>query len=232
MRLGNNYHSYWTDITKRDFILPIVYLILNTSTSFFTNSSIYSSILELVNIVLILILWSLLHKSNFNYQINRGINSLIQNKKLVILTFLCVLILKTLYSWLVNNFIPIRFQYNQTQNDAAINELLNNNFLTLLLVFVTSVIGAPIIEEFFFRHLLIGELGKKFNYYIMAFVSLFVFAILHVTFANSPFEIGPYLIVSFSLVYIYLKTNHSLSSAIALHILNNIHGFCLLIFFN
>ena len=90
----------------------------------------------------------------------------------------------------------------------------------------------PIIEEFFFRYLLIGQLGKKFDYYIMSFISLVVFTFLHVIFAKSPFEIGPYLIISFFLVFTYLKTGHSLSSAITLHILNNTHGFLLLIFYS
>ena len=40
-----------------------------------------------------------------------------------------------------------------------------------LFAFVLIVIVGPIVEELVFRHLLIGELGKKFNFIVMGVIS-------------------------------------------------------------
>ncbi len=87
------------------------------------------------------------------------------------------------------------------------------------------MIVGPIVEEIVFRHILIGELGKKFNFIAMSIVSVFLFAFIHVTDAKSPFEFGPYLILSIILVFTYLKSGRNLGSTIALHIANNFVSF-------
>ena len=51
------------------------------------------------------------------------------------------------------------------------------------------VIVTPIVEELLFRHLLIHELGKKLTYGLMYVVSILMFAGVHVTEAQSPFEL-------------------------------------------
>ncbi len=60
----------------------------------------------------------------------------------------------------------------------------------------------------------------------MSIVSVFLFAFIHVTDAKSPFEFGPYLILSIILVFTYLKSGRNLeASTIALHIANNFVSF-------
>ena len=54
------------------------------------------------------------------------------------------------------------------------------------------VIAGPVVEELVFRHIIIGELGKKFNFIVMGIVSAITFTLIHVTDAKSPFEFGAY----------------------------------------
>ncbi|MEJ7175461.1 CPBP family intramembrane glutamic endopeptidase, partial [Staphylococcus caprae] len=61
------------------------------------------------------------------------------------------------------------------------------------ILFLDIVIVTPIVEELLFRHLLIHELGKKLTYVVMYVLSILIFASVHVTDAQSPFEIGPYI---------------------------------------
>ena len=92
------------------------------------------------------------------------------------------------------------------------------------------MIIAPINEEFLFRHLLIGELGKKFSFTLMSIISVIIFASLHGTEAKSPLEIVMYLIIAIGLAYVYLKSGRKLSVAIALHALNNLIAYCAMVF--
>ncbi|MCP6468075.1 CPBP family intramembrane metalloprotease, partial [Klebsiella pneumoniae] len=81
-------------------------------------------------------------------------------------------------------------------------ELLFRNPAFLPFTFIFVVIIGPVVEELFFRTILIGELGKKLNYIVMAIISVIGFALIHVTGAESPFEIGSYLIMAIVIVYV------------------------------
>lgn len=59
----------------------------------------------------------------------------------------------------------------------------------------------------------------------MSIISVFLFTLIHVTDAKSPFEFGPYLILAIIMVVTYLKSGRNLGSTIALHIVNNFVSF-------
>lgn len=101
--------------------------------------------------------------------------------------------------------------------------------VSTILAFFSIVIIAPMTEEFLFRHLIIGELGKKLNFYVMSVISIIVFASLHVTEAKSPLEIVMYLAIAVGIVYVYMKSQRSLAVAIALHALNNLLAYIFMI---
>ncbi len=119
---------------------------------------------------------------------------------------------------------PKYLQYSETQNELELNELFKSGIF-IPFAFVLIVIVGPIVEELVFRHLLIGELGKKFNFIVMGVISALSFTYIHVSDAKSPFEFGAYLILAIALVYVYLKSNRNLASSISLHMLNNFISF-------
>ncbi|MFW2697392.1 CPBP family intramembrane glutamic endopeptidase SdpB, partial [Staphylococcus aureus] len=124
----------------------------------------------------------------------------------------------------MTQFLPKHLQYSETANELELNKMFEVPAF-LPVAFLLIVIVGPIVEEIVFRHILIGELGKKFNFIAMSIVSVFLFAFIHVTDAKSPFEFGPYLILSIILVFTYLKSGRNLGSTIALHIANNFVSF-------
>ena len=60
-------------------------------------------------------------------------------------------------------------------NLNSMNYLKSGIFIPF--AFVLIVIVGPIVEELVFRHLLIGELGKKFNFIVMG---LYQHCLLHI----------------------------------------------------
>ncbi|HCU9582767.1 TPA: CPBP family intramembrane metalloprotease SdpB [Staphylococcus aureus] len=139
------------------------------------------------------------------------------------ITYIIALILIYTYEYMTQ-FLPKHLQYSETANELGLNKMFEVPAL-LPVAFLLIVIVGPIVEEIVFRHILIGELGKKFNFIAMSIVSVFLFAFIHVTDAKSPFEFGPYLILSIILVFTYLKSGRNLGSTIALHIANNFVSF-------
>ncbi len=121
-------------------------------------------------------------------------------------------------------FLPKHLQYSDTQNEMELDKLFENHAF-IPFAFLLIVIVGPIVEELVFRHIIIGELGKKFNFVLMGIVSAVLFTLIHVTDAKSPFEFGAYLILAISLVYVYLKSDRKLAASLSLHMLNNLISF-------
>lgn len=90
-------------------------------------------------------------------------------------------------------------------------------------MFVTAAVMGPLVEEYVFRHLLIGKMSRKIPVWICVVVSVLAFAALHFVGAGS-FEwtsAVPYLVLGtvFSLAYVF--TGRSLAYAYVLHFFNN-----------
>lgn len=177
-------------------------------------------ILEIVGFVIIMGLWILFHRHTFKQEWRLGIQNIKQHWKLIIITFVVILAFKEIYPYLVDAFAPEQWKFEETQNDKIIEGMFDTPISTVL-AFFSIVIIAPMTEEFLFRHLLIGELGKKLNFYVMSVISVIVFASLHVTEAKSPLEIVMYIAIAVGIVYVYLKSQRSLAVAMTLHALNN-----------
>lgn len=127
-------------------------------------------------------------------------------------------------------FLPESLQYTETQNEQELDMLFHNPaFLPFTFIFVVLV--GPVVEELFFRTILIGELGKKLNYIVMAIISVIGFALIHVTGAESPFEIGAYLIMAIVIVYVYFKSGKNTAATIAIHMANNFISFIMTLFY-
>ncbi|PNZ53943.1 CPBP family intramembrane glutamic endopeptidase [Staphylococcus intermedius] len=221
-------YSMNNNIIKRDFALPFIYIIMISLINFFNDNLYINYTVEIFMILSLFLLWCIFHKDNYKKQLLNGFMFVKSHYKYILILSILMLTAKNLFVFIVKNFAPSNISFVQTQNDISIQNELSQSILAASLIFITSVIGAPIIEEFLFRHLLIGELGKKFNYTYMSVLSLLVFSSLHVVSSKSFLELGPYIIISLCIIISYIKTGKKLSIAISLHFINNLHAYFML----
>lgn len=249
MSFKNDHKYQWKDIQGRDFLLPFIYLIGNfclsiviltimiginetqgkNNANFNANFSGTPGILmEMIAFIIIFALWILFHRHSFRQSWKQGLQNIKQHWKLIVITFIVIIVFKEIYPYLVNAFAPEHWKFEETQNDKMVEEMFATPVSTIL-AFFSIVIIAPMTEEFLFRHLIIGKLGKKLNFYVMSVISIIVFASLHVTEAKSPLEIVMYLAIAVGIVYVYMKSQRSLAVALALHALNNLLAYIFMI---
>lgn len=84
------------------------------------------------------------------------------------------------------------------------------------IMIVATVFLGPILEEFVFRRVVFGSLIQTQNFWVAAFVSSIIFAIIHIDFTH----IILYAITGFILAFLYYKTKRLLTSIIAHMLLN------------
>lgn len=98
-------------------------------------------------------------------------------------------------------------------------------FWAALVVF--GLLG-PYVEEYFFRHLLIGKLSRHINIWVCAVISMAIFALMHVweelvsgEFTLLIITLAPYLGLSVIFTLTYIFTGRSLMFVWLLHAFNN-----------
>ncbi|MBL7573607.1 CPBP family intramembrane metalloprotease [Staphylococcus saccharolyticus] len=182
-----------------------------------------STLGQLMAYVIVIFAFYFLHIITFVNRVKNGWLYVKNHWLFLIIVFLVTIILSNVYDQLMQ-FLPKHLQYSDTQNEMELDKLFENHAF-IPFAFLLIVIVGPIVEELVFRHIIIGELGKKFNFVLMGIVSAVLFTLIHVTDAKSPFEFGAYLILAISLVYVYLKSDRKLAASLSLHMLNNLISF-------
>ena len=87
-----------------------------------------------------------------------------------------------LISLLMNSLID-----NQNGSNPLLEIVLNNNnFLSFLLLFLTTTLLAPLFEEIIFRGILLPTLSKDFGIILGIIISAFIFALAHLSLAEMP----------------------------------------------
>jgi membrane protease YdiL (CAAX protease family) len=170
--------------------------------------------------------WVIKRKS-FVARFNANYNYIVKHWNFIVLVFVITYLLSYIYNYGVQ-YLPGDLGFEETQNELSLQVIFSNSAF-LPITFILIVIVGPFIEELFFRHLLIGELGKKFNFKIMGIISVIAFSLMHVTNAASPLEFGSYCIIAIGIVYAYLKSGRKLGVSISLHMLNNLIAFVITI---
>lgn len=111
----------------------------------------------------------------------------------------------------------------KSDNQLAIEGMTSEvAFLPMLLV---TVFMAPFVEEYIFRHLLIGKLSRWVNVWVCVVISMLLFASIHFIstgFAFDPVQIIPYLTLAAAITVAYVLTGKSLAYATILHVFNNL----------
>lgn len=93
-----------------------------------------------------------------------------------------------------------------------------------VMVVVTGIFG-PFVEEYLFRHLLIGKLSRKLNVWLCALISIIAFAGIHFIGGggiSSIAEVLPYIMLGVLMSVAYILSGKSLAYAYMLHLINNV----------
>lgn len=135
---------------------------------------------------------------------------------------------------ILGGLITLAFGGNQlSENQELINIMTQSK---PILMIITTVILAPILEEFVFRGIVFGWL-YEYNRYVAHIVTALLFAFVHVMMAifsgnvSEWVQIFVYLFMAFPLSYLYEKSNN-IFVPISTHMINNFISIVLLILGN
>ncbi|MDR6414996.1 lysostaphin resistance A-like protein [Pseudarthrobacter sulfonivorans] len=107
-------------------------------------------------------------------------------------------------------------------NQAGLQELMQQ-VPAWLMVPVVVIVG-PFVEEYIFRHLLIGKLSRRLNIWLCCALSVVLFAALHIVGQEAitlP-ALLPYLAMGATLVFVYMWTGKNLMFAYFVHAAKNL----------
>lgn len=109
-----------------------------------------------------------------------------------------------------------------SQNQQDIEIMLQE--VPFLAAAVLMVVLAPLVEEYLFRHLLIGRLSRFINRWLLGAVSVVLFALMHVTVElidpEATFSLAavvPYIMMGVVFVLVYILSGRSLLYAWLVH---------------
>ncbi|WP_309108102.1 type II CAAX endopeptidase family protein [Arthrobacter sp.] len=107
-------------------------------------------------------------------------------------------------------------------NQASVQELIQQ--VPAWLIVPLLVVVAPFVEEYFFRHLLIGKLSRRINIWVCCGLSVVLFAALHVLGKQdlTLTVLLPYLAMGASLVFVYVWTGKNLMFSYFVHAAKNL----------
>ncbi|MCC9192468.1 CPBP family intramembrane metalloprotease [Arthrobacter sp. zg-Y916] len=107
-------------------------------------------------------------------------------------------------------------------NQAAAQDLMTS--VSPWLIVPLFVVLAPFVEEYIFRHLLIGKLSRRWNIWVCALLSLVLFSAIHVV-QEADFSlpvVAPYLAMGAVLVGVYIWAGNNFMLSYAVHAAKNL----------
>lgn len=113
---------------------------------------------------------------------------------------------------------PVQGSANQANVQALVQQVSPWLIVPLL------VIVGPFVEEYIFRHLLIGKLSRRVNIWVCCVLSTFLFAALHIVGQETltlP-VLMPYLAMGATLVFVYVWTGKNLMFSYFVHAAKNL----------
>ena len=233
-----NHKPAWRDLTLIPIGIVLIFIFTFIQTLIAANFNVpltestlipISAIGQINTYIALLVIYYYFHYSEIPLRFSLGWQYVKRHWLFLLIMLVIAMGAETLYNHLMT-LLPEGFGYTETQNEKELDALFHNPaFLPFTFIFV--VILGPVVEELFFRTILIGELGKKFNYIVMGIISVIGFTLMHVTGANSPLEFGSYLIIALVIVYVYFKSGKNTASTIAIHMANNLVSFIMSLFF-
>ena len=111
------------------------------------------------------------------------------------------------------------YGHNQpiAENQQQVMNALNDGALGMVFTFFVGI-GVPVIEEMFFRHILIGKLSAYVPTWLVASISAALFAYMH---SHQWQDFFMYLPLSIVLTLVYVKSGKNVAYSWLFHALNN-----------
>ena len=111
------------------------------------------------------------------------------------------------------------YGHNQpiAENQQQVMNLLNDGALGIVFTFFVGI-GVPVIEEMFFRHILIGKLSAYAPTWLVASISAALFAYMH---SHQWQDFFMYLPLSIVLTLVYVMSGKNVAYSWTFHALNN-----------
>ena len=103
------------------------------------------------------------------------------------------------------------------QNQQGVVSALSDSALGLTFAFFVAI-GMPLVEEIFYRHILIGKLSPYAPTWLLGSISAFLFAYMH---CHEWQDMTMYLPVGIILTLVYVKSGKNIAYAWMYHALNN-----------
>ena len=103
------------------------------------------------------------------------------------------------------------------QNQQGVVSALSDSALGLTFAFFVAI-GMPLVEEIFYRHILIGRLSPYAPTWLLGSISAFLFAYMH---CHEWQDMTMYLPVGIILTLVYIKSGKNIAYAWLYHALNN-----------
>jgi membrane protease YdiL (CAAX protease family) len=108
-----------------------------------------------------------------------------------------------------------------SQNQAGLQALMQR--VPAWLTAPVLVVIGPFVEEYLFRHLLIGKLSRRVNIWLCCILSTVLFAALHLVREGITFSaLLPYLAMGATLVLVYVWTGKNLMFSYFVHAAKNL----------
>ncbi|MEJ7541717.1 CPBP family intramembrane glutamic endopeptidase [Staphylococcus intermedius] len=167
--------------------------------------------------VILYLAWS--HRHGLKTKIIGAISQSKKHIKLMISIYVIYMLANMIFTYALQ-FSPEAWQFKETGNQEALMVFFHQP-AWLPLVFLSLAILTPITEELLFRHIIIGELGKKWGVLFTGLISIVIFASLHMFAAHHPLEIVPYIFLATMFVVAYIKSGCNIAVSIFLHMFNN-----------
>ncbi|WP_457973806.1 CPBP family intramembrane glutamic endopeptidase [Arthrobacter sp. D1-17] len=107
-------------------------------------------------------------------------------------------------------------------NQAGLQELIQQVPAWLMVPLI--VVVGPFVEEYIFRHLMIGKLSRRWNIWVCCTLSVVLFAALHIVGqeALTLAALMPYLAMGATLVFVYVWTGKNLMFSYFVHAAKNL----------
>jgi membrane protease YdiL (CAAX protease family) len=108
-----------------------------------------------------------------------------------------------------------------SQNQAGLQALMQR--IPVWLTAPLLVVAGPFVEEYIFRHLLIGKLSRRVNIWLCCILSTVLFAALHVVREGITLPVLlPYLVMGATFVFVYVWTGKNLMFSYLVHAAKNL----------
>lgn len=136
-------------------------------------------------------------------------------KKPIKRTFFIFILL--IVTYFINYKVSIFFSINEeTNNQESLLKIMQDVPFFVNFIYLTFI--APLVEEIFFRHILIGEFSNFVGGFIASIISIIAFVCAHsIAFP----ECMAYLPLALSITGVYIINKGSISSSFMFHAMNN-----------